>query len=472
MPPVTTHKYIALEVIQQPDSPPFYITAGSARELLTWCDIPRAKADYMAGYQRALDTGRSSSLTEYLRLSPSNIVPGAIIVAVDSDYVEVNAIGDIREILVKEDDRDFQTKLQELFGSFTTRLSSEELESADIEFSEAGWSDDDDEDDDGYPSSYLAMLAKELHAAIEDWDSLDRERQDAINSYIDGVSKPGLIIDGQHRVNGAAGLKSEVQLPIVLVPGLKYAEQVFQFYVLNSKAKPLRPTELRRIVSTSLTNEEIQELFSRFRQAGVDPAEARWTHEMNTRPDSPFFHRIDFGYELKGAVIKENVADQVARAFMKMPPRRYKQLIKPLGDDWKQLDRRLETFFWFWKAVKEQYAVAWAAAEMAADGGDQHNLFMKVSLLTLQKFLLDRFVTALPYRDKDAPPPLSSEEEVRKMVASTLEFLPGKFFERKWELKQIDTTEGRKDLYKAMEQVHSNQGKIHGNMKLFKSGGG
>ena len=53
------------------------------------------------------------------------------------------------------------------------------------------------------------------------------------------------------------------------------------------------------------------------------------------------------------------------------------------------------------------------------------------------------------------------------MVASTLRYLPGEFFDREWKMKQIDTTEGKRALYETMERVWSNQGGIHGNLGLF-----
>ena len=70
---------------------------------------------------------------------------------------------------------------------------------------------------------------------------------------------------------------------------------------------------MRRIVSTSLTNAEIADLYDRFKAAGVEAEEARWTLVLNTRPMSPFQGRIDFGYGEPGAIIPENVADQVVR---------------------------------------------------------------------------------------------------------------------------------------------------------------
>src|SRR5262249_3100042 len=140
-------------------------------------------------------------------------------------------------------DEDGGAETDEDEGEETIDLSefAEELELAE----EAEESVDEEEDEGAiFPSSYLASLAKELSAAITDWDTVAPARQEAIKSYIEGVSKPGLIIDGQHRVFGAKNVSEhDVRLPVILLPGLAYSEQVFQFYVLNSKARPLKPTE-------------------------------------------------------------------------------------------------------------------------------------------------------------------------------------------------------------------------------------
>ncbi|HYV04858.1 MAG TPA: hypothetical protein VFB82_09740, partial [Blastocatellia bacterium] len=252
-----------------------------------------------------------------------------------------------------------------------------------------------------------------------------------------------------------------------IIPGLDFSEQVFQFYVLNSKARPLKPTQLRRIVSTSLTNEEINILYQRFKEAGVEADQARWTYELDTSPTSPFRTRVDFGFGIKGAVIKENVADQLIRSFMLMPRNKYGALIDPLGSSWSDPQQRLERFFAFWNAVKTQYPVAWREAEERADRGQLAQLFMKVSLLTLQRFLLDRFVTALPFR-RGSEPPLANETEIAQMVSSVLENLPQNFFRKEWKIKQIDTSEGRKLLYDAMAKVWNNQGRNIGNTRLFR----
>jgi hypothetical protein len=511
------HVYRAIRVVQQAGSPPFYITTATAAQILEWCDVPRAKGDYMAGYQRSLDTSRTGDLADYIRQSPNNIVPGAVIIAVDSDYLKIDEDGNNQYILtVAEDTRSFEEKLAELWGGFTTRLDTEELSSAGISFSagaaietptaesdaepvesdsgsaDSAPQDDDDlpsydadvaeqlEDDElpgdneeseegSYPTSYLANLAGELTQAITDWNSVPSERQSAIRSFIEGVSKPGLIIDGQHRVFGAKDVSEfDVTLPIVLLPGLPTSEQVFQFYVLNSKARPLRPTELRRIVSTSLTNPEIEELYHRFRAAGVEAEEARWTLQLNNDPRSAFQGRIDFGFSEPGTIIPENVADQLVRGFMKMPKSRYKQLTTPLGEDWTDVEPRMQRFFWFWAAIKNEYAGAWADAERMADDRKKAQLFQKVALITLQTFILDNLVKALPFQPAGAEAPLKSQTRIEEVVKASLTYLPAEFFVKEWRMKQIDTSEGRKLLYAFMEQVSNNQGKLDGRMRLYK----
>ena len=462
--PVQAHQYRCLKVVQQVGAPPFYLTFIAARDLVQWSDVPRAKIDYMAGYQRVLNDARTVSIANYLKASPSNLMPGAIIVAVDIDYVSVTEDGGISTISIAADNRSFQDKLMELFGSFTTRLSTEELGSTSIEFTASD--EDPDQEETEYPSSYIATLAEELSAAISGWESIPKERQLAIEEFINGASKPGLIIDGQHRVFGACDAEEDVLLPVVLLPGLAHAEQVFQFYVLNSKARPLTPTELRRIVSASLTNQEIGNLFARFKQTGINAEESRWTLQLNTRPESPFRGLIDFGGN-HDAPIKENVADQLVRAFMLT--RKYRALTDTVGDNWTDVTSRLGIFFDFWSAVKKHYSAAWTEAELAAESGKQHQLFTKVTLLTLQRFILDHFVTALPYRSAAALPPLSSATEIDAMVASTLRNLPDKFFRNTWQAKQIDTHPGRKRLYEAMQLVWADgQGRVHGNMWPFR----
>ncbi len=466
------YRYTALELIQQPQSMPMYLTMIAASELLEWSDVPRTRGDYMAGYQRSLEKKRTQGITSYLKNSPNNLIPGAIIVSVDSDsFSRELATNEIASISIAKDTRDFETKLFELWGQFTMRMSEEELNSAGIDFiSPSSGYQDRSEDEDGPPDSYLASLAKELNQAVQSFDSLPIERQSAITEFIEGTSKPGLIIDGQHRVFGSKDVDEfEVLLPVVLIPGLPTSEQVFQFYVLNSTAKPLKKTELRRIVSTSLSSGEIDEMWARFHSSGLDPEEAQWTFQLHTLPESPFHDLIDFGFSNPGVVIKENVADQLVRGFVKMSRAKYGQLISPPEVNWDDSEHRMELFLTFWTAISEEYEGAWESAIEDAKEGKQAQIFMKVALLSLQTFLLNELVGGLTFRTPDEPA-VFQKEELDKMVRLALRKLPADFFLQEWKAKQMDTSAGRQDLVDAMRKVaHDAGGKVKKNLWPFKA---
>lgn len=482
-PPTTERTYRCIPVEQTPGAPTFFLTAASAEEILEWCDVPRSKADYMAGYQRALSK-RHEAIAEYYRTARENITPGAVIIALDADYAEVVDRGNYCELTIKGDERDFHAKLMELFGELTTRLSADELSSASIAFSEPAESsaeevsddesaedDEDDVDAADKPASYLSVLAEELQQAISDYDALSDDRKAAIEDYIEGTSKPGLIIDGQHRIFGAKAVSEfPVVLPLVILPGLRHSEQVFHFYVLNSTAKPLKKTELRRIISTSLTDSEIEDLYERFDQAGVEAHEARWTFQMHTREDSVFRGLINFGFGNKGEVIPENVADQVVKRFVKMNRRTYSALIRPVKSKWDESAFRLDLFFEFWAAISgaKDMKPTWDAARLTAEqDGEQAQLFRKVALVNLQRFVLDKMAEIAMFQEKETGP-FEDSDKLLSIVDKIIENLPGEFFEREWKLKQIDTSQGHEDLYNEMDKVYKARGKIDGRVRLFK----
>jgi hypothetical protein len=476
-----TYEYTALAVEQQPGAPPMYLARVAAHELLMWADVPNAKAEYMAGYQRVYNQERAEEIAEFLGSDPKNIVPGAIIVTAAPEAVEINSQdGGVAKITVRVMERAYSERLRAVYESFKGRLGSSEQEPAtgesagaeaaaeSLEEAEAleEYVEDADEvePDAGPPRSYIAALTAELQVAIEDPEQLEPARRDAIRSYVESVSKPGLIIDGQHRVFGAKNVADHnVFLPIVLLPGLNPAEQVFHFYVLNNKARPLTPVELRRTVSTSLSDAEIDDLWERFKQAGVDPEAARWTYKANTDSESPFRGLIDFGLGGDG-FIKENVAYQLMSRFLRMG-RKYKSLYKDVPKWNKDLDDRLPTFYAFWSAIHDRYEGAWNDAA-AARGGQ---IFYKASMLVLQEYLLDQFVQLMNVRRIDGKPsPFADPDDLRSIVHALLSDLPPAFFTQEWQVKQMDTTVGRKEFRDQLEKVIQSQGRNMGNMRLFR----
>jgi hypothetical protein len=460
-----TFTYRAIAIRQQSESPPMYVLGIAADELLEWADVPSAKADYMAGYQRVYNKDRAKAITQFLSLSPKNIIPGAIIVTVNADDVAVKLTEDsTATVKIELPKRPFTESLQKLYDQFHQRLSESEIDSVALGV-DASSVQEDDVDEAGIPESYLASLTSELKQALDDFESLPKTRQIAIKAYVESVSKPGLIIDGQHRVFGAKDVaQHSVILPVVLLPGLAFSEQVFHFYVLNNKAKPLTPTELRRTISTSLTNNEIDELWERFEDAGIDPEATRWTHKINTNPESPFVGLIDFGLGGDG-FLKENVAFQLVSKFVKMKPK-YRILYKGISAFENEDDGRLDYFYIFWKAIKDIYSEIWL--DGVKSGGNQ--LFQKASMIVLQEYILDNLaqITSMATQLGDGVSPFKDLADLDKAVRGSLNFLPAAFFSTEWQVKQVDTTEGHKFLRGQIELAVQNQGKFLGNQQLFK----
>ena len=466
------YTYHAVAIEQQPEAPMMYVLGVAAEELLEWADVPNAKADYMAGYQRMYNQDRADSITEFLRLSPKNILPGAIIVTVDADSVDIEEMPEgVSTIAIRDkQDQDFDTSLKHLHDTFYARLSDSEIASITASEIKAEIPDDiaeyDDEDEIGIPESYIAKLTSELQQAISNFGSLPDDRQEAIKNYVESVSKPGLIIDGQHRVFGAKDVsENSIILPVVLLPGLDFAEQVFHFYILNNKAKPLSATELRRTISTSLTNQEISSLWQRFEDADVDPEATRWTHKVGTDPDSPFKDLIDFGLGGTG-FLKENVAYQLIAKFVNMPAK-YSLLYSEIPSFEKPKDDgRLNYFYAFWNAIKRRYTDVWA--DGIANGGNQ--LFMKATLIVLQAYLLDQLVqyTSMKQQMEGGPSPFHDLDDLDKAVRGALGFLPPEFFAEEWQVKQVDTSDGHRFLRGQIETAIQGQGQNFRKQLLFK----
>jgi DGQHR domain-containing protein len=466
MVPMTSRRYSAIEVQQRPGVPPFYLLSCQASDLLQWADAPRKRAEVRAGYQRDLESRRVSRIAKFLELDAKNILPSAVLVAVRAgSYSIAKEDSGLSSITIELPDMDPAACRAAMENDLFGRLSDEErviasnLAQAEAQADEEVEAENNDSDSDATPPpSYFAALAAE----IASYDRLPVERRAQLDDFVVSYAKPGLILDGQHRVFGAKEYEDvgvAISLPVVLLPGLATAEQVFHFYILNNTAKPLDKRQLRSIISTSLSRKEIDDLYSRFGQARVDPEQAQWTYRVNTDSESPFYGLINFGLRGEAGPLDDNVMDQVVTAFVKLP-RKYALLTKGVFD-WDSISYRLSLFYALWDAVRSMYPAAW---QKGIDGDGQ--LFYKVALLKLQDYILETLKSALAYLPES---PFSSPERLRGDVVTALERLPEAFFLREWQVKSLDTRDGHDFFLRQIREVIEGDGKNIGNRRLFKA---
>lgn len=462
------YKYDAVRVQQRPGVPPFYLIGAPAKEITKWADAPHKKSSLRAGYQRELEDRRLDAIERFLESSPQNILPSAALIAVQEHAfgasggehghctvtVEANSATDaaLRDSVLKE---------------LEARLSEDELASVDLAVTADSLPDGDDYVDDESdaesltPDSYMASIYFEL----KNYEILSSVRQEDIMEFVHTMSVPGLIMDGQHRIFGAKEAREDIFLPVVLIPGLKLAEQVFNFYILNNKAKPLDKRQLRSIIATSLTSGEIGELYSRFNNSGLNADEAQWTYKVNTDPDSPFKDLISLKLEGDVAPIDDNVMDQVVSRFIKLP-KTYESLKKGLDFNWDKSNNyefKLELFYGLWSAVRDTFPAAWGQAKSGPGNGQ---LFQKVALLQLQEYILSLLKQVVLFQ---ASSPLESRDALYADACKALQRVPEDFFLKEWKKKGLDTTAGRALWLEQLNKVVAADGKNIGNFSLFKS---
>lgn len=155
-------------------------------------------------------------------------------------------------------------------------------------------------------------------------DSFLGFQRDALISYL----QPVVLVDGQHRLRGAlkatekrmekddvleemehrviGGESEDViendilnretrRLPVSLLLSDDPAEQVFQFVVVNQKATPIGRALLGTIISTTLSNDEMQKVASRLTDAGIALEESQVITYLTRLPSSPFYNLVERG---------------------------------------------------------------------------------------------------------------------------------------------------------------------------------
>ncbi len=464
--------YDCIKVQQTPDAKPMFVTKATAKELLQWCSVPRSRAGFMAGYQRELED-RYKKITDFFIDDPeNNIVPNAVLIAVNDKYIQYHDNDKYCTLTIEYPNLAKLDLLDKIILNFEERLNPEEIASIDLS-DDTEIIEDDNEIDDSEaiipPESYLAELTKRLRELRDNPDDFRGEQKDVIFDFVKSISLPGLIIDGQHRVFGAKEVVDfDVEFPVVLIPGLEHKEQVFHFYVINNKAKPLNRTHLRRIIATSLSKKEIEELYDRLKNAGVEAKSAELTYRMNNDDDSPFKGIIDMKLPGTKGSLDENIANTLVTRFMKLG-NRYKLLVKEVNE-WNEdsYDYKLKCFYAIWAGIKEIYNKAWEQAIQDNATNEQRQILTKVSLIMLQEYVLESLHHNMPERLAEGKPsPLSDTDELKKRVKYSLMFVNEEFFLQPWRKKGLDTSAGHELFMNNLKRAAANQSKNLGNMSLF-----
>ena len=152
-------------------------------------------------------------------------------------------------------------------------------------------SDEDNEDADDEDSDTIEVgksLLKELRIKLSDLDWCKENEVD-----LREIAKPGFLIDGQHRLEGAASLERDLPFTVNAICDCDWAEQVFQFTVINYTQKGIPDKFITANASMSLTKNELDSYSGRLEQAGIKVLEYIIMETVNFDERSPFKDLID-----------------------------------------------------------------------------------------------------------------------------------------------------------------------------------
>jgi|AntRauTorcE11898_2_1112593.scaffolds.fasta_scaffold01870_4 hypothetical protein len=495
-------------------SPEMYAISSTTNELVQWAEVPRANADFMDGYQRQLDEGRLDSIRQFLE-TPENTIPGAILVTVDEDHLDISQQeGGGVDISIKSTaHEDTKPKLKDAYEHLYSRLSDEgqtyvdSLTFDDEETDEAETSDDgetgeaetgDGEEDSSDADtdvtvSYLARKTGELKKSLEEFDELPDEERESLEEYVDRVSKPGFIIDGQHRVFGGKKYPGDIEYPIVLIPGLEDKEQVYHFYMINDKAKPISQDELFITVATALSEVESKSLVDRLAIAGVDVNKARFPYLADVEEESPFHQMIDYSEKVgeETGVFPFGDVYTIMDRFVGM--KGVNNVLYSNVDDWEDddIEFKIQKFYLFWETLQDHYEDLWNDAvsvrkgEEEFDEKDPEQFFRPDTMRVFQDYILDELANKQENRDEFLQEAeeelgdsiddlwryvLESDETFQKQIEEVINDIPPEFFRWKWNTSGLSTSENRQNLREELEGAADTNLQGLSNFRIFNKG--
>lgn len=323
---------------------------------------------------------------------------------------------------------------------------------------------------------FLSKLQREVLAELPETALRDIYRE------ITDELKPGLLIDGQHRIMGTKALPA-VPFLVTALPTAQWPELAFQFLVTNRTARHVAESLLISIVGQSLSKEQRAAIQERLREANIRVGLIEAVMKVHEDEQSPFFNMLAFGIRNEPGFI--DAAAMQGKVIQLWYER--KQPVRELFDHfcegksvndrteyWKSEELWLEMFINFWSAVKQRYKSSTVFSSELLDRNKKSPAsklmtatVLKIFQETVLEFLLQHLKQKMATEGVAISKSIPDAKSFPKLVERTLERLTPEFF-TDWKLTGFDGSKGaREDLRDAIRKVISTQ-KTVSQLKLGK----
>jgi hypothetical protein len=398
-----------------PDAPLLLSFVAPVNEIERWASVQGYIDETGHGFQRALDPTRRDEIAAFFD-EPQNCSPTAVSIALregtpcwlepsveindrqhligggatlhiemEQELVELSGLSDEQH---EEERLSHVEELRDRVLEFLRRSGiNVEAEAAGLEdddgslgdVDEDTLGDDDDEDDEEGDDAYvddgtesteqldvstsrLGLIVKGL--ADDGWVTTNW------SSLVD-LLRPGVVIDGQHRLAGCLKARPVMPFGITAIFEANLEQQIIQFVVINVRQRKLNPRFTSGVFASYMDREHMEEVAE---ETGLDMTGPQIFSIMNNDPASPFLELIDdsergspskLGYVTMVGIGKEwlkrrpRVLKQKYRAFRKLPGETQAEFAARRQREWEQ-ERCWELCFMFWDAVKDKYPDLWA----------------------------------------------------------------------------------------------------------------
>lgn len=463
-----------------------------AADIRSWAGVPRKAFDYQHGFQRTLNSGRVNDVARFFRESNRNISPTSVVVGF-TGVVELEILGEpvdgVEPVKLRiKVPRYGEMSIEDLTGAAIEVLRErlgDEIAAIEGNLADAVANAVVLQDEDAVDEAFGIDSEDERSATAEGLDPAVRDRsflgdfyaqlrgyqerliewpeEQPLREILYSLLRPAIIVDGQHRVFGAATAEPDLRFAVCALPGSSWAESVYQFVVINQKAKPIKPAFLSSIIATSLNPAEINEVYDRLRSSNIDVERAEIMERVNSDPNSPFFEMIDFEVEGSPGFLQFPGMARLVRDFLNIPRTRPVLLPNGAWDDSVE-GGPIDQFFAFWWGIRDYFEGADPRLWRRPTADNPNHLLMIVTLQEMQGVTLDSWADSRVFK-------LGLLEDVRKQAAAFWADFPTTFFTDEWRQKGLQTSAGREILRSSMLATRRNQGAKnwgHRRLKLFR----
>ena len=491
------------------DADDLYMFAAPAREIAKWAGIPRKGWRIRMLFQRWITESRKTELIEFWNRASEPIGeqryivgPTAIVIAIqDAPVIEDGRISlayTPKINLTADPAENLANLAKEIFPSVFDRLEREQKDMI-SEFCESPLTDDLPDVSHDYVYEFAFQLAQ--MKADSRWfaekNGMSAEETSEVVEALEALSRPAIVVDGQHRLWGASKARKPIWLPVVAYAKAKWTDQIYQFIVINEKAKPIEPSLLTDIFGSSLTRQEQQEIRKELTRGNVE-VESRIAAVIAGRDsDSPFFNMVKLKVETAlPDDVKPYINDKIVRDLISSGGgargwrsdedyyEKYVQPTIPKENDWNAWTDGAWRRYWFafWQTVRDYYN----DLHFQEHGSDENyeplwsetqrsNLTKGVTLKTLQNLFMERAVSSISELESTEEILVQAlgEQEAQTKMAELLEkkaipakldlfqeqikelllkFIPLKVFTADWETS-LDDQSGREHLSSALSDI-------------------